>query len=272
MKRIIVNPQILIGVLALLVLAGGSFPAYTILDIPYWKQKFSDSLSPPSYKHLMGTDQLGRDIFSRTMYGARISLLSAIGAASLAGIVGVLLGLTAGYFGGLIDRFVQTLIDMCWCVPTIVVAIFLTTLMNPGLMTVVIAITFGYWAQYARVIRGEVLSLKNTDYVQAARALGSSNMRIIFSHIFPNVVAPLVVLISLTIGYAIIIEAMLGFLGVGVQPPIPSWGRILSSGREFLSRAPWITIFPGIMISLTVLAFNLLGDGLRDVLDPKLRV
>jgi len=255
-----------------LVIVVGSFPAYNIVNIHYWKQSFRDSLEPPTSKHLMGTDQLGRDIFSMTMYGTRISLLSAMGAALLAGVIGLLLGLMAGFFGGITDRLIQTLIDMCWCMPSIVVAIFLTAVMKPGLLTVMIAIAFGYWAQYARVLRGEVLSVKNADYVEAAKALGNSDIRIIFFHIFPNVIPSLVVLISLTVGYAIIIEAMLGYLGVGVQPPVPSWGRIISSGKEFISRAPWITVFPGIMISLTVLGFNLLGDGLRDVLDPKLRV
>lgn len=216
------NAQIVMGAAIIVILVVGSFPAYTILHIPYWKQDFRNSMIPPTLEHLMGTDQFGRDIFSRSMYGARISLLSAVGAALLAGSIGVIFGLLAGYFGGVVDRFIQTLIDMCWCIPTIVVAIFLGTVMEPSLKTVIIAIAFGYWAQYARVIRGEVLSLKTEDYIQAARAIGSSDKHILLSHIFPNVIAPVVVLISLTIGYAIILEAMLGFLGVGVQPPVPS--------------------------------------------------
>jgi len=242
-----------------------------IAPFPYWIQNLADSLQPPSWEHVFGTDRFGRDIFSRVIYGARTSLICALGAAGVAGAIGIFVGLIAGYFGGWTDRFVQGLIDISWSFPTLLLAIALAVVMKPGLISVVIAIAAGWWSQYARVVRGEVLSTREMDFVQAAKALGSSNIRIIFREIFPNIIPVIVVLISVTMGTAIIVEATLSFLGIGVQPPTPSWGIVLAKVRDFIARASWICLFPGVAISITVLAFNLLGDGLRDLLDPYMK-
>jgi len=238
---------------------------------PYWKQDYTAILEPPSRAHYFGTDDFGRDTFSRVIYGARASLLSALGAAGLAGIIGIILGLLAGYFGGYLDGFIQGLVDVTWSFPSLLLAFVLVVIMKPGLTTTMIAIAIGYWPQYTQVLRSEVLALREEEFVLAARSVGASNRRIILMHILPNVIAPVIVLISLTMGYAIIIEATLSFLGLGVQPPMSSWGTLLSDARDFLSRASWLSLFPGIAITMAVLGFNLLGDGLRDLLDPRLR-
>jgi peptide/nickel transport system permease protein len=265
------NKQVVIG--------GGIILAFVVVAIfapwiapnEYWKQDLRVSLSSPGAKFLFGTDEFGRDIFSRTIYGARVSLIAALGSAALASVLGLTLGLLAGYFGGVIDRFIQSGIDIAWAFPTVLLAIVIASMAKPGLGSTVLAITAVYWAQYARVIRGEVLSVREEEYVTAARASGCNHIRIMTHHIFPNVMAPVIVMITITTGYAILLEAMLSFLGVGVQPPTPSWGIILSEGRSFMSRAPWITIFPGVVITIAVLGFNFLGDGLRDYLDPYMK-
>ena len=236
-----------------------------------WRQDYSAILESPSQIHYFGTDNFGRDTFSRVIYGARASLLSALGAAGLAGIIGIILGLLAGYFGGYLERIIQILVDVTWSFPWLLLALFIVAIMKPGLTAVMLAIAIGYWPQYTQVLRDEVLALRGEEFILAAQAIGASNRRIILQHILPNVIAPVIVLISLTMGYAIIIEATLSFLGLGVQPPMSSWGTLLSDARNFLSRAPWLSLFPGIAITIAVLGFNLLGDGLRDFLDPRLR-
>jgi peptide/nickel transport system permease protein len=233
-----------------------------------WKQDYSSLLQKPGESHLFGTDHYGRDTFTRIIYGGRISLLSALGAASMAGVIGVFLGLLAGYFGGYVNRIIQALVDIFWSFPSLLMALVLVVIMGPGIVSVMVAIAFGYWPEYAQVIRSEVLSIRKKEYVIAARALGNTDLKIIFKHILPNVIAPVVVLITITMGYAIIVEASLSFLGLGIQPPMSSWGTLLSDSREFLAHAPWLSIFPGLAIIITVLGFNMFGDGLRDFLDP----
>ncbi len=264
--------QIVIGGGLVLFFCIIAFLAPYISPHDFWRQNLLQSLSSPSSEYYFGTDNYGRDIFSRVLYGARISLISASGAAAVASIIGVSLGILAGYFGGIIDRLVQTGIDIAWSYPSVLLAILIGAIMGPGLNSTVLAIAAVYWAQYARVIRGEVLMIKDKEYVEAARSLGCSHFRIIIKHIFPNVIPSMLVLISITMGYAMLLEAMMSFLGVGVQPPIPSWGVILAEGRDYMTTAPWITIFPGIIITFTVLGFNFLGDGLRDYLDPHIDI
>ncbi|MCY3901214.1 MAG: ABC transporter permease [Caldilineaceae bacterium] len=223
----------------------------------------------PSSEHLMGFDHVGRDLFSRVIYGSRVALIVGLGASSIAVIIGVIVGVTAGYFSGWPDSLLSRLTDTLMAFPIIALLILLASIVGPSLVTTVVVIGVTSWAIYARVVRAQVLSLKRREFVVAALAIGASDRRIIFRHILPNVLAPVIVLVTLGVGTIIILEAALSFLGLGIQPPTPSWGGTLSDGRAFILLFPHIAMAPGIMIVLTVLAFNLLGDGLRDALDPR---
>ena len=223
----------------------------------------------PSSEHLMGFDHVGRDLFSRVIYGSRVALIVGLGVSSIAVIIGVMVGVTAGYFSGWPDSLLSRLTDTLMAFPIIALLILLASIVGPSLVTTVVVIGVTGWAIYARVVRAQVLSLKKQEFVVAALAIGASDWRIIFRHILPNVLAPVIVLVTLGVGTIIILEAALSFLGLGIQPPTPSWGGTLSHGRAFILLFPHIAMAPGIMIVLTVLAFNLLGDGLRDALDPR---
>lgn len=234
-------------------------------------QDLRKGLLAPGGEFPLGTDRFGRDMLSRIIHGSRISLLVGIVAMSVSVVVGVTLGTVGGYFGGRLDYLIQGLVDISWAFPTVLMAIFLVAILGPGLANVMIAVGLVYWGGFARVVRGQVLSLREWEFVQSARAIGASDWRIMRYHILPNCLSPVLVMGTLMMADAIIIEATLSFLGMGAQPPTPSWGSILSSGRSYLTLAPWVMIFPGIAIMLTVLGFNLLGDGLRDALDPRLK-
>jgi peptide/nickel transport system permease protein len=234
-------------------------------------QDLRKGLWPPSREFPLGTDEFGRDMLSRIIHGARISLQVGIIATAISAVIGVILGAIAGYFGGRIDYLIQGMVDISWAFPTVLFALFLIAVLGPSLTNVMISVGLGYWGGYARVVRGQVLSLREWEFITAAHAIGASDLRIMFRHIMPNIVAPVIIMSTLMMADAILIEATLSFLGMGAQPPIPSWGSILSAGRAHMRLAPWETIFPGIAIMLTVLGFNLLGDGLRDALDPRLR-
>lgn len=227
--------------------------------------------NPPSAEHWMGHDHLGRDLFSRVLYGTRIALIVGLASSLIAVVLGVAVGAAAGYFGGRVDAFLSLLIDTLMAFPLIALLILLAAVLGPSLTTTIIVIGFTVWARYARVVRAEVLSLREQDFVSAARAMGSRSGRILLRHVVPNVLSSVVVLASLQIGTIIILESALSFLGLGVRPPTPTWGGILADGRAFILRYPHIAIFPGIMIVTTVLAFNFVGDGLRDALDPHQR-
>jgi len=229
-----------------------------------------DALTSPGLEHILGTDEFGRSILSRIIFGARVSLNIALIASAVALGIGVPLGALAGYYGGPIDSIVQGLVDLTWAFPTILAALAIMFILGTGLHSVMIAVGVVYWAGYARITRGQFLALREEEYVQAARALGASNFRIIWRHMLPNSLAPLLVQLSLGMGQVILIEASLSFLGLGAQPPTPSWGAMLSNGRAYLLVAPWLTLFPGVAIMVVVLGFNLMGDGLRDALDPRL--
>jgi peptide/nickel transport system permease protein len=224
-----------------------------------------------SSEHWLGNDDIGRDILSRVMYGARIALLVGLSATSIAVIIGVLIGSMAGYFGGKVDFILSRIIDAVMAFPILALLLTLSALLGPSLRNVIIIVGVTFWAAYARVIRAEVLSLRERDYVLAARASGASDRRIILQHIVPNAIAPVIILASLAIGGVIIFESALSFLGMGISRPTPSWGTMLSDGREHIRNYPHIAIAPGLAISITVLAFNLIGDGLRDALDPRER-
>ncbi len=225
----------------------------------------------PSWSHPLGFDHIGRDILSRIIFGTRIALIVGIGATGIAVTIGVLVGATAGYFGGWVDNLLSRAVDTLMAFPTLVLLIALTAVVGPSLRTVVIVIGATVWAQYARVVRADTMSLRERDFTLAARVAGATNARIIFRHLVPNVLGPVIVLASLAVGGIIIYESTLSFLGLGIQPPEPSWGGMLADGRAYIVHYPHIAIAPGVMITLTVLAFNLLGDGLRDALDPRTR-
>ena len=231
------------------------------------------SLAPPSEQHTLGADFMGRDVFSRIVYGARISLAVAIGATALGCLVGVSVGLLSGFFGGWVDLIVQRLIDIMQALPLLVMALIMAASLGPSLGNTIIAIAIPLVPNVARVIRSNTLALREMPFVEAARAVGMSEGRIAIQHVLPNTLAPLIVLATAQFGSAILVESALAFLGLGVPEPHPSWGRMLSeSAAEYVRTAPWLVIFPGIAISLVVFGTNLLGDAIRDLLDPRQRM
>lgn len=222
-------------------------------------------------KHLLGTDNLGRDILSRIIVGARASFIVAISALTFGSALGSVIGLVSGYFGGRLDTIIMRTADAMMAFPLILAALLLVAVIGPGVHTVVLAASLILWARFARLIRSEVLSVRERDFVKLARIAGASDLRIMFVHVLPNVLNSVVVLLTLQLGFVIIVEATLSFLGAGVPPPTPTWGQMVAGGRTYLETAWWISLFPGLAIAAVVLAFNLLGDWLRDHLDPKLR-
>ena len=239
--------------------------------------RVTERLTPPvwqeggSWKHPLGTDKVGYDIASRVIHGARVSLIVASLSILTGGFVGTTLGLIAGYYGGWLDHVIMRLVDIKLSIQSVLLALVLVGVMGPGFHTVIIVIALVLWVRYARLVRGETLALKNQDFVAKARVAGASNLRIMARHIFPNVVNTIIVLATLEVGQVILLEAGLSFLGVGIPRPTPAWGLMVADGRDLIVRAWWVAFFPGMAILLTVLSMNLLGDWLRDRLDPKLR-
>jgi peptide/nickel transport system permease protein len=229
-------------------------------------------LAPPSWQHPFGTDDIGRDVFSRIIYGARISLWVGLLAVGIGTVAGTIIGLLCGYWEGRLDLALQRFMDALMAIPGLILAMAIVSVLTPNTTNAMLAIAVVIIPGNSRIVRGAVLSAKQNQYVEAARALGCGHLRMIVTHILPNVTAPILIIASIWLGNAIFIEASLSFLGLGTQPPTPSWGLMLSStGRAFMEQAPWLAIFPGLAISLAVLGFNLFGDTLRDVWDPKLR-
>lgn len=253
--------------LAVVVIAA-LFPAYFA---PYPEDKdtthFEQRLEPPSSEHIFGTDDAGRDIFSRVIYGARISLLLSVVVISIAVSLGTVIGMIAGYLGGIERTVIMRGVDILLAVPPLVMALAITAVLQPTLWNAMFAIALVWWTWYARVVQGEVLSVKEEGFVEASRAMGARWYDIAFREILPNIVSPLTVKATLDMGAVILVGAALAFIGVGAQPPTPSWGLMISQGREYITSQWWIATFPGLAISWTVLGFNLLGDGLRDILD-----
>lgn len=226
-------------------------------------------LNPPSSRHLLGTDQYSQDVFSRILYGARISLTIGLVAVGISVTLGAVLGGIAGYWGGWVDTIIMRTVDMILAFPRLVLLIAIVALFPSTIFVVIVALAFTQWPYTARMVRGEILTLKERDFAHAARALGFSRRRILFRHLLPNAAGPIIVIATLGVGNAIVLEAGLSFLGLGVQAGIPSWGSMVNEGRDFLKDAWWIATFPGLAIVLAVLAFNLVGDGLRDAYDPR---
>ena len=229
-------------------------------------------LEGPSGNYLLGTDAIGRDVFSRIIYGARVSLIVGLGAVVLGTTMGTIIGLISGYFVGKIDQVLQRIVDTLMAIPAIVLALAVMTMLEPGIFNIILVIAIVIAPGSARVVRSAVLAIKQNVYIEAARSVGATDNRIVFRHILPNVFAPIIIIASIWVGNAIVIEAALSYLGLGTPPPTPSWGGMLAlEGRRYLENAPWLAIAPGAAISIAVLAVNMLGDALRDVLDPRLR-
>ena len=230
-----------------------------------------DRLKAPNAKNLMGTDEFGRDVLSRIIFGARISLYVGLVSVGIALTGGLILGLVSGYFGGLVDNIIMRAMDVIFAFPFIVLAITIVGVLGPSLVNAMIAVGIVYIPRFARIVRAPILSVMQEDYITACRSVGVPDGRTMVRHVLPNVMSPLIVQTTLAVSTAILNEAALSFLGLGAQPPIPSWGSMLQTGRVYMIRAPWAAVFPGLAIIVTVLGFNLLGDGLRDILDPRLR-
>lgn len=255
--------------LVLIAIVTSIFPQVLPHD-PYY-QDMTKTFIPPCEEYWFGTDQLGRDVFSRILIGTRVSLAVGVLAVAISMTIGVLLGSIAGYVGGKTDSIIMRIMDIMLSIPSILLAIAFMAALGQGIDKAIIAISLVSVPEYARIVRGEVLSVKQNDYVQAAKVIGNKNGRIIFRHVLPNVLSSIIVRATLGISSAILDAAALGFLGLGVQPPAAEWGDMLGRSRNYIFQSPYTLIFPGLAITLTVLAFNLLGDGLRDALDPKSR-
>lgn len=270
LRRLAANPTGLVG--AVIIVTVIAVAALADLVAPYGAvDQIAPRLQGPSAVHWLGTDELGRDELSRVIFGSRISLWVGIVSVSVAAGIGVPLGLVAGYYRGKLDDLIMRVMDVIFAFPTLVLAIVIVGFLGPGLTNTLIAIGLVLSARYARLTRGPVLSLREQEFVQAARVVGAGDARILARHILPNVAAPLLVQASLSLSAAILTEASLSFIGLGAQPPDPSWGQMLQAARKFLEPAPWTGIAPGAAITIVVLGFNQLGDGLRDILDPRLR-
>lgn len=265
------NKSAVIGLLVIIFFIIIALGAPWLAPGDYKEQELTNRLQAPSAEHWFGTDDLGRDILTRTIYGARISLW--VGFVSVIGsiVIGTALGIMAGFFGKWVDMLISRLFDILLAFPAILLAIAIVAILGPSLQNALYAIAMVNVPTYGRLVRSKVLSLKNEEYITAAKAMGGSNARILIRHILPNSLTPIIVQGTLGISTAIIEAAALGFLGMGAQPPLPEWGKMLSDSRQFIQTAPWTVFFPGLAIMLTVLGFNLLGDGLRDVLDPKMK-
>ncbi|RXH35588.1 peptide ABC transporter permease [Bradyrhizobium nanningense] len=266
------RPNLVIGgvLFALAILVGLLAPWLAHSD-PVMDANLMNAEEPPSWTWWFGTDDQGRDIYSRVMYGARVSLTVGIISQLINSVIGVALGLSAGYFGGWWDDFVNALTNLMLAIPSLIFALAIMAVLGPGLTSLLIALGLTNWSFTCRIARASALSLRSQGYVQAATVLGYGDLRIMITQLLPNMLGPLIVIGTLGMGSAVLSEAALSFLGLGVRPPFPSWGSMLSDAREQITTAPWLSVFPGLAIFLTVLGLNLLGDGLRDILDPHSR-
>ena len=270
LRTLVRDKKALVGLIVLVVLSLAALLAPWITPYDPNEMMF-DMIGAPSLAHPLGTDDLGRDLLSRLIYGARISLFVGLSTVAIALAAGVLLGIAAGYFGGFVDTVIMRYIDLQWACPNFIIAVYLVAVFGTGLSNVIVAVSLAFVDDFARVARGMVLSIKEEQYVAAARTVGVSQFRIMWRHILPNATAPLIVQATVSVSYAILGEATLSFLGVGVRPPTPSWGNIIFENQTYFATAPWLVFFPGAAILLLALSFNLVGDALHDALDPTQR-
>jgi peptide/nickel transport system permease protein len=266
------------GISILLLMGGAALAAPQIAPWDPGRQMLVKRLRPPMWQerglreHPLGTDHLGRDILSRILYGGRISLGVGLSAVTLACLIGVTLGLLAGFHGGRTDAFIMRVVDVFLAIPYILLAMGVVFALGPSLLNVILVMAVTRWVQFTRIVRADVLSIREREFVSGARARGNRSMRLLLRHVLPNALTPIIVVATLELAFMIIYESALSFLGLGVQPPTPTWGWMLSDGRNYVATAWWLATFPGLAIMLTVLAVNLLGDWLRDTLDPRLKV
>ena len=270
-RRLSKNPLAVAGFIVAVFLAIIAIFAPLIAPYPYDKQDLVHSREAPSREHLFGTDELGRDVFSRIIWGSRFSLSIGVLAVLVGTSIGMLIGALAGYFGNVVDDTLMRLIDILQSIPGILLAIAISVVLGPGFFNSVLALSVGCIPMACRLTRAAVLKVRNEEYIEAAISINASTPRIIFRHVLPNSFAPVLVSATMMIGGIIMAAAMLSFIGLGVQPPIPEWGSMIAGGRSLIRSSPWMVTFPGIFIMLSVLAFNMFGDGLRDALDPKLK-
>jgi ABC-type dipeptide/oligopeptide/nickel transport system permease subunit len=269
LKRFSGNKMGILGTLLILCLIITAIFAPLLEPYSFKEQNIELMNDPPSESHILGTDEFGRDLLSRIIRGARISFMVGVLSVALSVVVGLIVGSIAGFYGGIVDVVLTTFADLTWSMPAILIALLLVAVIGAGLESVVIAIGLSYWAEYARLIRGQILSLKSATFIEATKSLGANDYVILLKHLIPNSLSPIIVAATLGIGNAIVLEATLGFLGMGAQPPTPSWGAMMSSGTAYLFISPWVIIFPGLAMMTTVLGFNLFGDALIDILDIK---
>ena len=270
-KRLIRNKLAVLGAILLLFLITMALLAPWVATHNPSKMNIKERLQPPSWTHFFGTDGYGRDLFSRVVYGAAIALRVGFLSIAVAMTAGIILGLVSGYYRGWIDAIIMRIMDAILSFPIILLAIGIMAVLGAGFANLMIALGLVYTPRFARLVRSSVLSIREKEYIEAARVTGCSDFTILFVHILPNCWAPVIIQATISFGYAILWEAALSFLGLGAPPPSPSWGSLLADGKEVLSRAPWMTYFPGLAIAMAVLALNLFGDGLRDVLDPRIK-
>ena len=270
-RRLAKNPSAVVGFIVAIALTLLAIFAPLIAPYPYDKQDLYNTRSAPSAEHIFGTDELGRDIFSRIVYGSRFSLSIGFLAVLFSSSIGMVLGAIAGYFGGIVDDIIMRLIDLIQSIPGILLAITISVVLGPGFFNTLLALGFGMITMACRLTRAAVLGVRHQEYLEAATSINASTPRIILRHIIPNSFAPVLVSATMSIGNVIMAAAMLSFIGLGVQPPMPEWGSMIAGGRSLIRSCPWMVTFPGIFIMLAVLALNLFGDGLRDALDPKLK-
>lgn len=268
-QRLRQRPAACVGLALILLLMAGGLAAPLIAPADPAEQHLLERLRAPGTGQLLGTDDLGRDVLSRMLHGIRVSLGVGLAAAGIMIVVGTLLGLAAGFFGGIVDAVIMRCVDIMLCFPTFFLILIVIAFLEPGLTTVMVVIGLTSWPGLARLVRAEVLSLRERDFIAAADLLGVSRPRLFFVHLLPNVLSPVIVAATIGVGDAILTESGLSFLGLGVQPPTASWGQLLTAGKEYIHIAWWLSVFPGCAILATVLAFNLLGEGLRDILDPR---
>ncbi|MAS37310.1 MAG: peptide ABC transporter permease [Anaerolineaceae bacterium] len=262
------NKTAMLGLVIVILMASGALLADVVAPFDPIEPHYTDRLMPPGGPYLLGTDELGRDIFSRLLYGARISLVIGLVAQGVSVTIGIVLGLLAGWYGGWVDDVVSRLTEIVWAIPGLMFLIVVVTIFEPSPLTIFAALGLIAWPGQARLMRGQVLVIRDMEYVIAARALGASTARVLFQHILPNAIAPMIVVATLGVAGAILTESTLSFLGLGVKIPNPSWGTMIDIGRNYTTNAWWFAIFPGLAIMITVLGFNFIGDGLRDALDP----